>query len=219
MLKKLSKILFTSVLCVLTVVARTACAQDRQIELEVSESIVDYQSLQQRKIERRIDSMDVYALAPSAYKLRYGHMLSDELYKNLKHKKIKDLIDPIARASRASGLEAELIAAVIYVESGFRVEAVSPKGATGLMQLMPGTLADLGVKNPYDIDENIQAGSTYLKEQILRFASLEKALAAYNAGPGHVLKYKGIPPFKETMDFVRKVLVKYEQYKNSGLIQ
>jgi len=92
-----------------------------------------------------------------------------------------------------------LVATVIAVESGYRVDAVSPAGARGLMQLTPDKL-----KNWKDVKKNICVGAAYLKEQIERFQDLDLAIAAYNAGPSMVLKYRGVPPFKETVRYVRK---------------
>ena len=212
------KLLFNLVLLIYISINGFSNATQLEPKLIIQESMVSYKDLQQNNIERRIDSLDVYSLAPSAFKLKRGHMLSYELYKKFNNN-LESFIEPITHIAKNTGLEKELIAAVIYVESGFKVDAVSSKGAAGLMQLMPETLEDLGVKNPFDINENIQAGSVYLKAQIKRFGSLKKALAAYNAGPANVLKYDAIPPFKETLAFVDKVLIQYQKYKEDGLFK
>jgi len=115
--------------------------------------------------------------------------------------------DVIEERAAAHGVRAELVRAVIQVESGFNPRARSPKGAMGLMQLMPGTAADLGVGNPFDPEQNIRGGVAYLRSLLDQFnGSEELALAAYNAGPGAVTRYGStVPPYRETRDYVQKV--------------
>jgi membrane-bound lytic murein transglycosylase B len=113
----------------------------------------------------------------------------------------------INRASRKYDLPSKLIRGVIKAESDFQVRAESSAGALGLMQLMPATAEELGVKDPFDIDQNIDAGARYLKNMLERFGNdTRKALAAYNAGPGTVERYDGNVPYKETRQYVDKVL-------------
>ena len=115
----------------------------------------------------------------------------------------------VAKVEVEYGLPSGLVDAVIYQESRGRMDAVSPKGAVGLMQLMPSTAALLGV-NPYNADDNIRGGARYLRQQIDRFGSIPLALAAYNAGPGAVLRYGGIPPFRETQNYVTTILSRWK---------
>lgn len=113
----------------------------------------------------------------------------------------------IDEASRRYGLSTTLIRAVIRTESAFDALAVSPAGAKGLMQLMPALSQDMGVADPFDPRENIMAGTRYLSALLADHeGNLELALASYNAGPGNVARYQGIPPFKETRDYVERIM-------------
>ena len=111
----------------------------------------------------------------------------------------------IEAAAREAGIDPKIVTAVAWTESGFNPRATSGAGAIGLMQLMPGTAAGLGV-NPHDPAQNVRGGARYLADQLERFGSLDLALAAYNAGPGAVTKHGGIPPYAETQRYVATVL-------------
>lgn len=119
------------------------------------------------------------------------------------------LIDETARSYR---LPPALVKAVIAAESAFDPEAVSRKGAQGLMQLMPETAADLGVDDPLEPESNVRGGAGYLRAMIDRYGDLSRALAAYNAGPSAVDRYGGVPPYRETRDYVDRVLTYYRSY-------
>jgi soluble lytic murein transglycosylase-like protein len=115
--------------------------------------------------------------------------------------------DLVERWSSARDLDPRLVEAVMQVESGFNPKALSDKGAIGLMQLMPETARELAVKDPWDPDENVRGGTEYLRRMIDFFhGDVELALAAYNAGPGAVLDHAGVPPYRDTQAYVRRVL-------------
>jgi len=124
--------------------------------------------------------------------------------------------DTIIQIANKNGLSPALVKAVIHVESAFLEKARSPKGAQGLMQLMPKTAKQLGVSNPFEAKQNVEGGSKYLKTLLARYnGSLELALAAYNAGEGAVNKYSGIPPYKETLNYVSRVKTAYRSYRQN----
>jgi soluble lytic murein transglycosylase-like protein len=115
-------------------------------------------------------------------------------------------IDIIAEAAEKYDLDPRMIRAVMQAESAFNAMAVSPVGALGLMQLMPAVAEELGVTDPLDPRQNIMGGSQHLKKMLTSHrGNVRLALASYNAGPGNVKKYRGIPPFKETRNYVKKI--------------
>lgn len=122
----------------------------------------------------------------------------------------------IGTAAAATGLEPALIRAVIATESAFDPSAVSPKGAQGLMQLMPATARELGVDDVWDPMQNIRGGARHLARLVQRYGELPLALAAYNAGEGAVDRHGGIPPYRETQDYVIRVLDRFHRYRVVG---
>ena len=126
------------------------------------------------------------------------------------------LTEVVASASAAYHLDPDLVNSVIHAESGFNAHAVSPKGARGLMQLMPSTASHLGVSDAFDPQANVTGGSRYLRELLERYNfDLVKALAAYNAGPERVEQYNGVPPFRETRVYVAKIVHEYNTKKTA----
>jgi soluble lytic murein transglycosylase-like protein len=122
--------------------------------------------------------------------------------------------DEIAAAAKEYRIDPALLRAVIHAESAFKRYAVSDKGAQGLMQLMPGTAADLGVGDPFDAGQNIRGGADYLAQLLKQFNGDEQlATAAYNAGAQNVQKYKGVPPFDETQVYVQRVATLHKRYR------
>lgn len=136
----------------------------------------------------------------------------------VRNKKVStEIFDAVMESSARHNLPPELVFSVIRQESCFKPDATSHCGASGLMQLMPETAADLGVQNRYDIRENIDGGCRYLREMLDRFdGRTDLALAAYNAGPNNVEKYNGIPPFEETQNYVHTILSNTDQFSGAA---
>ena len=150
--------------------------------------------------DRRLDAAAVTYAVPDAPQYRVTRPASPSA--------VRERFEPLVQEHAARhSLRPALVRAVIQVESGFDPRATSPKGAMGLMQLMPVTARALGVRNPYDPADNIRGGTTYLRQLLDRYDGNEElALAAYNAGSSAVERYGGqVPPYQETQDYVRKV--------------
>jgi len=124
--------------------------------------------------------------------------------------------EEIQAAAEVFAVDDALIRAIIHAESAYQPDALSPKGAQGLMQLMPATQAELQVIDVFDPVSNIEGGTLYLSRLLERFdQSVELAAAAYNAGPGAVSEYGGVPPYKETREYVRRVKILYRRYSSA----
>ncbi|MDQ1237878.1 MAG: hypothetical protein QG577_62 [Thermodesulfobacteriota bacterium] len=130
--------------------------------------------------------------------------------------KPRDIEAIISDISTQYAIDAHLVKAIIKAESNYNPSAVSAKGAQGLMQLMPATARQLKVKRPFDPEQNIIGGVKYIKGLIAAYGDLATALAAYNSGPGVVKRYAGIPPYRETINYVKKVLRLYDEYKKES---
>ena len=128
------------------------------------------------------------------------------------------ILNVVNQIADKHGVDEKLVQALIKQESGFNPKAKSKAGAMGLMQLMPSTAKNLGVQDPYNIVQNVEGGVKYLRGLLDRFNNDEKlALAAYNAGPNAVKKYGGIPPYKETQNYVNSIMSAYDKIKEARL--
>lgn len=135
------------------------------------------------------------------------------------YSKNKNAYDNLIQAAAArNGVEHGLLKAMMHTESGFNPNARSPVGAQGLMQLMPATARRFGVNDPWNPEQNIEGGAKYISWLMRRYNNLEKTVAAYNAGEGNVDKYGGIPPFRETRDYVKRVLSRYNNLYSGGAL-
>jgi soluble lytic murein transglycosylase-like protein len=154
----------------------------------------------------------------SGYELEESKITAQKAGTALRHQnneKNRQLIERhIRNAAYLYDMDAALIKAVIRQESAFNILAVSKKGATGLMQLMPSTAAMYQVKDLYDPKQNIYAGTQHLKYLLYKYKNLKLALAAYNAGESAVAKYGGVPPYPETINYIGKVMGWYQEYTN-----
>jgi len=168
-------------------------------------------------------SADIYKYVDEEGIPHYTNINSDRRYKlymryhNNPTLYMEDYQEAISSASEKYGIESSLIKAVILAESAGNHRAVSSKGAQGLMQLMPYTADELSVNDPLEPEDNIFGGTKYLSKLMDRFKKdVKLVLAAYNAGPENVEKYKGVPPFEETKTFIERVMKYYSEYKSGA---
>lgn len=147
----------------------------------------------------------------SVYRVGRGLRISPRVFKRAQ--KYAAYIDTVAQQF---AIDANLVKAVIHAESGFNPTAVSPKGAQGLMQLMPSTARRVGIQNPFVAEENLKGGVQYLAMLVRKYTNIRHALAAYNAGEGVVDQYGGIPPYSETQTYVSRVLELRERYRQGA---
>jgi soluble lytic murein transglycosylase-like protein len=149
---------------------------------------------------------------------RHSGLQTQQTQNKGKHLRLSLSFDPIIhKAADEFKIDAALIKAVIMAESRYNPKAISKRGARGLMQLMPATAKSLGVVDSFDPEDNIYGGSLYLKNLIDKFdGDLKLALAAYNAGSRQVKKYGGIPPFKQTRQYIRKVFKYHQMYRENA---
>ena len=140
----------------------------------------------------------------------------DENGKPVRRPSAVDIAAIIEREARKQGIDPLIVELIIQQESAFDPYATSGAGAQGLMQLMPGTASLLGVTDPYDVEQNVAAGTLYFAQQLRRFQDLGMALAAYNAGPGAVASCGGVPPYAETQNYVSLICGRYNQRRKKG---
>jgi soluble lytic murein transglycosylase len=167
-------------------------------------------------IYRYIDENGVmhFTNTPTSTTQNFKLFLREKPKKNPRHS-TKKYDDIIANASQQYGVSFPLLKAIIKAESDFDPRAVSKKGAKGLMQIMPENFKPLGINDPFDPSQNIHAGARYFKQMYDRFkGKLALSLAAYNAGPKAVERFKTVPPYEETEEYVKRVLKFYYNYKN-----
>lgn len=169
------------------------------------------QSILQQKLSEIQSELPPYVRITRKNNTEFDNILKAELSDTSASSESVNTSDKYARlidmAARKYNISSKIINEVIKAESNYNPDALSSKGAMGLMQLMPDTAKALGIKNAFDPSENIDGGVRYLKNMLNEFGgNLELALAAYNAGPNNVKKYGGIPPFSETQNYVAKII-------------
>jgi len=179
-----------------------------RLYLGAGKDYVDIATAQIERFEKDLSPAIVPAPAPAAAPLTQATSAKPQ---PLKTQDLKEVINTISDRHQ---IDPDFISSVIHAESGFNPRAVSPKGAQGLMQLMPGTASKLGVTNAFDPRANVEGGTRYLTELLERYNfDVIKALAAYNAGPHRVQQYGGVPPYYETRTYVARIVRDYNRKK------
>jgi Transglycosylase SLT domain len=179
-----------------------------RLYLGTGKDYIDIATDQIERFEKDQSPVVVPALVPAAAPLAQARLAKPQ---PLKPQELNEVINSI---SDQHHLDPDFINSVIHAESGFNPRALSPKGAQGLMQLMPGTASKLGVSNAFDPRANVEGGTRYLSELLQRYNfDVIKALAAYNAGPQRVQQYGGVPPYNETRAYVARIVREYNRKK------
>jgi soluble lytic murein transglycosylase-like protein len=184
---------------------REAIGSVTRLYLGTGKDYVDIATAQIERFEKDQSPVVVPALIPGIAQVQPARPQAQ---------KPQDLKEVINSISDQHHLDPDFISSVIHAESGFNPRAVSPKGAQGLMQLMPGTASKLGISNAFDPRANVEGGTRYLSELLERYNfDVIKALAAYNAGPHRVQQYGGVPPYYETRTYVARIVRDYNRKK------
>ena len=173
-----------------------------------ADGIVHYTNVRpQGAVDYTTLNFPCYAADPSCHRVDWEQVPLDT----------RRFASEIRRAASLHAVDESLIRAIIHAESAYQADAVSPRGARGLMQLMPDTQAELEVADAFHPASNIEGGTNYLARMLNEFeGSVELAAAAYNAGPGAVRSHGGVPPYPETREYVRRVTILYRRYRLSG---
>jgi soluble lytic murein transglycosylase-like protein len=188
--------------------ATSLAAADRVYKFVDDDGIVHYTNVRPEGL-RDFSTLDFpcYASDPACRQVDWEHVPLDT----------RTYAAEIGRAAADNDVDASLIRAIIHAESAYRPDAVSPRGARGLMQLMPATEAELGVADVFNPASNIFGGANYLAQMLDEFeGDVDLATAAYNAGPGAVHKYGGVPPYPQTREYVRRIQILYRRYRLAG---
>jgi hypothetical protein len=185
---------------------------------EIADIVAGKRQLKAMQLQYKLEMLGHEPAGPSPIRSVLDFNLDPKPYaRDRLGQKARSYFDIIKDASEKTNLEKSLLLAVIKVESDFNANALSSKGAMGLMQIMPGTASDLGLVNPFDPVQNIHGGARYLSECIQRFMDLRLGLAAYNAGPNLVARLKRIPSIEETQNYVKNVMKYVEIYNRLNL--